>query len=378
MGNIVRDRCLVTDSTDLEHLFTFSSFPVFMGTSDKPESEDVLEDMSWSISRKSGMIQLDNLIPLNILYPESHGAGEIGAIWKEHHSGFAKFLSKIGPKSVFEIGGAHGILEFEHRTHAEIPWVILEPNPHPSPQTKAKFIQGFFDQSFKFDGEFDTVVHSHLFEHVYDPMEFMRSLSAFMPQGANLVFSIPNMEVMLKRKYTNCINFEHTFLLTEPYVEFLLSSNGFEVLSKEKFREDHSLFIHAVRNSDISVRQLPTNLYQRHKGLYLDYVSYHLDLVKELNQKLSELEEPTYLFGAHVFSQYLIAFGLDTAKIGGILDNDPTKHGRRLCGTGLKVFPPSVLIGAGPVNVILKAGVYNDEIQKDIIENYSQSCTFLM
>ena len=49
------------------------------------------------------------------------------------------------------------------------------------------------------------------------------------------------MEEMLKRKYTNCLNFEHTVFITEPYVDYLLSKNGFKLIDKEYFKEDHSI-----------------------------------------------------------------------------------------------------------------------------------------
>jgi hypothetical protein len=228
-----------------------------------------------------------------------------------------------------------------------------------------------------FDGDFDSVIHSHLFEHVYEPVDFMRALSKFIPEGANLAFSVPNMEEMLRRKYTNCINFEHTMLLTEPFIDYLLSSNGFEIVNKQKFQEDHSLFFHAIRNSGVEATKLTGELYSDYKRLYVDYIDYHKNLVLSLNKRIASLTAPTYLFGAHVFTQYLIAFGLDTTGLAGILDNDKSKQGRRLYGTTLQVHSPAILTGAGPTNIVLKAGVYCNEIQDDIEKNYNQECTFL-
>lgn len=376
--SLIRDKCVVTGESDLEHLYTFDDFPVFMGCTDAPENEDLRAPMSWWISESSGMIQLKKLIPLPVLYPESHGAGEVGALWRRHHSEFADFVAEFGPRSVFEIGGAHGILEAEHRKHKEIPWTILDPNPHPSSETRADFIKGFFDEGYVFEGDFDSVIHSHLFEHVYEPVDFMRALSKFIPEGANLAFSVPNMEEMLRRKYTNCINFEHTMLLTEPFIEYLLANNGFKIISKRKFQDDHSLFFHAVRNSEVNKTKLTGGLYSNYRQLYSDYIAYHEELVSRLNDRITSLETPTYLFGAHVFTQYLIAFGLDTSGLAGILDNDISKQGRRLYGTHLQVHSPAVLTGAGPTNIVLKAGVYCDEIQGDIEKNYNQQCNFLI
>ena len=38
---------------------------------------------------------------------------------------------------------------------------------------------------------------------------------------------------MIKRKYTNAVNFEHTIFLTDPYIEFLLAKHGFKLIRKK-------------------------------------------------------------------------------------------------------------------------------------------------
>jgi hypothetical protein len=377
MSLLERDHCVITGKRDLEPLYSFIDFPVFMGCIDQPLTSDIWENMDWCISRESGLIQLKKLLPLEILYPESHGAGSIGALWEKHHNAFAAFLNQQYPSSVLEIGGAHGILSKEYQRFGNIPWTILDPNPVPVEGCEARFVKGFFDDKFSYDNAFDTVVHSHVFEHIYEPSLFMLHLAGFMDGGKRLVFSLPNMQVMLERKYTNCINFEHTVLLTESYVEFLLAKHGFRILNKEYFMDDHSIFYAAVRDSSVMPSDLPRGLYEKNKRLYMDYVHYHEDLIQDLNRKIRDSTQPVYLFGAHVFAQYLIAFGLDTRPIVCLIDNDPDKQGKRLYGTSLMVLSPSTLLNVKKPVVILKAGVYNNEIRTDILQNINPETTFL-
>jgi hypothetical protein len=376
MKLIKRDHCVVTGSSDLEYLHRTESFPVFMGCVNSARENDVVADMCWSISRSSGLIQLSNLIPLEDLYPESHGSGGIGVLWDKHHKAFAHFVNSVSPSAVLEVGGAHGILAREYQRFGKISWTILEPNPSPVDGCEARFIKGFFDDKFKFDEPVDTVVYSHVFEHIYEPDQFMRHLSGFMGEGTHLVFSLPNMQVMLERKYTNCINFEHTDFLTEPYIEFLLAKHGFKLQAKEYFMDDHSIFYAAIRDASIKPLALPHGLYEKNKKLYTDYVIYHEALIKDLNLRMRETSQPVYLFGAHVFAQYLIAFGLDTSRIVSLLDNDPNKQGKRLYGTSLMVQSPGVLREVKNPIVILKAGVYNEEVKADILGNINNSVVF--
>jgi len=368
---------VVTNSKNLEDLHSLPDFPVFMGSVVQPRSDDLVSDMSWSISRDSGLIQLKALLPLDVLYQDQTTTSAVGVIWMEHHKEFAKFLAAFTPSAVLELGGAHGILAKEFQELGAIPWTILEPNPSPVEGCHARFIKGFFDEKFSFDGEFDTVVHSHVFEHMYEPDQFMQHLSGFIPIGQKLIFSLPNMQVWLERKYTNCINFEHTVFLTEPYVDYLLSKHGFRIDEKQFFRDGHSIFYAATRDLSVVPMGLPHQLYESNKAVYLDYVAYHESLIRDLNSRLSITTKPVYLFGAHVFAQYLIAFGLDTSRIVSLLDNDAKKQGRRLYGTSLMVQSPKVLAEVADAVVILKAGVYNEEIKSDIISNINSTVVFL-
>ena len=378
MKKIQRNRDVINECEDLEHLYTFNNFPVFMGCMDQPSEKDILVDMQWEISKSSGIIQLNPLLPLDILYPESHGSGNVGSMWTEHHQIFANFIQSQAPRSVLEIGGAHGILSREYKKLNKIDWTILEPNPSPAEGVSAEFIEGFFDDNFTFDGEFDTIIHSHVFEHVYYPDEFIIHISGFLENGQKLIFSLPNMEQMLKRKYTNCINFEHTVFITEPYVEHLLSKHGFRQISKEYFKEDHSIFYAYVKDSSTPLVELPKGLYEHNKILYLDYVDYHNKLISDLNVKIDKTsnDRPIYLFGAHVFAQYLIEFGLNIDRIVCLLDNDVKKQGKRLYGTSMIVESPKMLAGIDNPIVILKAGVYNKEVSDDILDNINSGTIF--
>ena len=377
MEQVIRLENVINQKKDLVLLHELKEFPVFMGCVDNDIGKDLRADQSWSISPSNGIIQLNSLIPLNILYQSQH-AGGVG-LWADHHQKFAEFIQKQMPKSVLEIGGAHGILSREYKKENSIDWTILEPNPLPAEGVDATFIKGFFDDKFTFDGEIDTIIHSHVFEHVYYPNEFINHISNFLEEGQKLIFSLPNMEEMLKRKYTNCINFEHTVFITEPYVDHLLSKHGFKQVAKQYFKDDHSIFYAYVKDSSIETIELPSGLYEYNKKLYLDFVDYHQNLIKDLNEKIDKVknDQPIYLFGAHVFAQYLIEFGLDTSRIVSLLDNDPNKHGKRLYGTNLIVQSPEVLRATKCPIIILKAGVYNDEIKHDILESINSLATFL-
>ena len=53
-------------------------------------------DMNWKISKSSGTIQLNPLMPPSVVYPKNHqNSGSIGNLWLLHHKSFANFIKKF-------------------------------------------------------------------------------------------------------------------------------------------------------------------------------------------------------------------------------------------------------------------------------------------
>ena len=379
MNNLIRKKDIINSSTNLEQIYKVKNFPVFMGTVEHSKKEDIFADMIWEIGKDTGMIQLKELIPLDILYSENHSSGVVGKLWSQHHEEFAKFISEFDPSKVFEIGGAHGILAKKYeKFNSNVDWTIVDPNPVPIENSKAKYIKGFFSEKSSFDLKGSTIVHSHTLEHIYDPISFLKSISRKVDQNTYQIFSVPNINEMIKRKYTNGLNFEHTYFLTEEFIDFFLKSSGFELIKKDYFLEDHSIFICAKKNDNLDGAQiLKKNYYEVNKKIFMSFAKYYDDLINDLNKKISKSNTNIYLFGAHIFSQYLISVGLNTKKIKSILDNDNLKQKKRLYGTNLFVEDPSVLKKEENPVVILKAGVYNEEIKNQIINEINKSCIFI-
>lgn len=57
-----RDKCLITQKKDLEHLFTIKKLPVFIGCTNQAEEKDIHEDIEVYISKSSGIIQLKQIL----------------------------------------------------------------------------------------------------------------------------------------------------------------------------------------------------------------------------------------------------------------------------------------------------------------------------
>lgn len=376
MDYINRNECVVCRNTHLESLYTFPNFPVFMGCTTEPPEIDLTMDMSWAICPECGTIQLDSLVPLDILYPENHNEA-VGGIWHKHHSQFADFILKNGSDNRLEIGGAGGIVaKLARQKDDRGSWLILEPNlfeqttkiPH------TEFQKGWFDENYQPPFSVDTVIHSHVMEHLYEPRQTLKQIANLLPIGGKMIFSVPNMQAWLQNKYTNCLMFEHTYYLPEDVAKFLVNCYGFKVTEKQYFQE-HSIFFACEKVSENIPLNLPSN-YQQNSKLYQDFVDHYLSVVKEVEEKVNNYPGSKYIFGAHIFTLYLLAFGLKEESYISVLDNAPGKIGKRLYGTELIVNSPKCLKECEEALVVLKAGTYTEEIKQDIVENINSNIVF--
>lgn len=367
MDYIVRNTSILTGKANLEPLYTYKDFPVFFGCVDTDPSEDLCADMSWAICPESGIIQIDKLLPLDILYQAQHMDGT-GATWEAFYKDFARYIAEQHPQKILEIGGAHGYLAeaFIHNTQGT-EWTIIEPNPlHPG-SDRIKIITGFFDENFHSEESFDAVVFSHTLEHAYDPNAFLKTIADALKPGEKLIFAYPQLDVWLGKKYMSALNFEHNFLLTPYFVDYLLVKYGFRIIEKHAY-QDHSIYYTAEKLSAPDPLPAYDNKYAEYKKLFSDFIDYYRSIVRDFNEKIHGFEGEVYFFGAHIFSQYLAEVGLDTSKIMAILDNSKLKQGKRLYGTHLEVKSPEHLRERAKVAVVLKVGPYRDEIYKQLMK----------
>jgi len=369
--HIERTKSVITGN-NLEIIHKFHNFPVFFGCTDLSKENDLVTDMIWGIDPKCGAIQLTKLVPLEILYQEQHVDGT-GPTWNKYYEDFATFIEYQKPKNVLEIGGGSGQLaQNVTKNNPKIKWTVIEPNPIIKETNQIKVVSGFFGSSLRVENKIDTIVLSQVLEHIYNPREFILDMANFLSMNGKVIVAYPQLTSWLSKKYTNALNFEHTILI-DDFIEYLFIEQGFAINEKNKYK-DHSTFIVAEKKEKKIKTNIP-NKYYEYKSLYLSFISYHEKLVKELNLKIKNTRKPVFLFGAHIFATYLFSFGLDKS-LAGIIDNSKLKQNRRFYGTDFIVSSPLILKELGEVNVILKAGLYNDEIKKDILENINPNVNF--
>lgn len=367
---VIRDKCILSKENDLNHVHTFKNFPIFCGCVETDFEKDIFSDMIWKYSKSSGIVQLGELVPLDLLYKNHHNSGTVGKIWKDHHKNFSDFIKKNKFQNVLEIGGATGSL-FKHfkSLSDEFVWNVLEPSGVFSElDPKVKIISDYLELHNFEDNKFDTIVHSHVIEHIYDPIEFLSKIHDLLEDDGHQFISFPNIPEWILNGYANALFFEHTYYLDENIIENLLNKTGFKIIDIVK--TDHSIFVSSIKSE------------KKDKKFYyeeslINFNKYLINLKNTVNDILNFVGvDKVYLFGAHIFGQVILNNGLNENSVICILDNDSNKWDKRLYGTNLIIKSPKILSKVKNPKVIVNAGIYTEEIKSQIKDTINNSVIF--
>lgn len=374
---IIRDKCVICGCKSFIAIKTIERFPVYMGISEETVENDILETMSWVGCDCCGCVQLDSLVDLDVLYQRGHNAG-VGKIWEQHYRDFSKFISVHCGDRILEIGGGNLILASEVMNRSNPSrYTVFDKNPGSKLEDGIEVQREFFGlASVKtVKTRVDSIVGSHVMEHFYSPLDYLELISRILEGNGTILMSIPLIGNMVRDGFTNSLNFEHTYYIDMDIIRYLFSSRGYEVVDYE-YHNPYNVFVACQRSEARWGLQGLMSKAQERISCFREFVSYHEKLVSQFNQDLDNSEVRKFLFGGHIFSQYLLKFGLAEDRFESVLDNDRDKIGRRLYGTNLQVRSPKILKDVKDPLVVLRVGQFREEIKRGILDINGQT-TFL-
>jgi len=373
MKYVLRSECIYC-SSPLVDAYSIKDFPIYMGTTTQNRESDLILDLNFAKCSECKTAQLTKLVPLEILYKDAHNSS-FGKIWNRHHKEFADFINITASGDLVEIGGAQLVLAKHLEKNQKIESItVYDTNLScygNKPTDKIILKEQFFDKNSVKEKP-DVIIHSHVIEHLYDPMNEIKVMTELLEEGKMMFISAPIIDEMMKDGFTNAMNFEHTYGLTKELLREILHYSGLEVVEEKDF-SNHCVFVSAIKSSSVAADKV----YKQDSSYLDDFMNYYNAEVKKIENQL-ENKSNTFIFGAHIFTQSLLKFGLKEENFSFILDNDPAKINQRLYGTNLFVRSPKILKDVTDPVIVLKAGQYTEEIKEDILKNINPQARFIL
>jgi len=365
---MIRNNCAICSSNLVINFYEINNIPINLYCSD--EYINKTDTLSFINCENCNTIQLNKLIPLDILYSNSHNYSSVGKIWNNY---FELFINKIKNiiinKNILEIGCPSGKIAQQSIDYNK--WFIIDPNKNSNINFNENifFIQSLFDEKFNISEKIDIIIHSHLFEHIYEPNIFLKKCYEILDDNGEMIFGVPNMEHIAQKELCTFLGifFEHTIFLNEENITYLLLQNNFIINQIIKY-ENHSVIYHVkkniinINNQNINNLNIDKCYYKIFNDSIIKYTEFVNNCIKIINENINK---EVYIFSASYNTQYLLAFGLNNVYINGILDNCKDKHDKYLYGYNLKIYDPEVLKNNDAI-VICNSGYYMNEIIEQI------------
>lgn len=345
---IARNKCVICYD-ELNLMFVRENYPLTASPPSQSYELDIFMDQTFYKCKNCSCVQLGTLINPEYLYSSLHNNTSNTPTWKEHHSKFAEFI-KV-ENEILEIGGSgiyYDLLKIRNPTIEYSCLDLVEPLDK---KNGINYYKGNCE-TFTFPNK--TLVLSHVFEHLYNPRQFVANISA--SNVYSIYISIPNMFKLIDLKTSNVLHNEHTFYIDKSLIEWLFAQYGYTLCNYYEFKH-HSLFFLFQQG------KTNTNMNLENKSAIAEKIK---NLFDEDAGRLKniKIKENSFIMPAGLFGQFL--YYICSPKILGFIDNDITKQNKRVYGTPYFVYSLENAVNLNPTAIYILAGPYKTEIVHQI------------
>lgn len=356
--------CRICGHGVLEKIFSLEDYPVFIGCTDGRKEDDILYTFEIWHCMKCDIGQQLNIPPFEVLYKEQRCFG-YGKVWKDHYNQYFEFIKKNSSEvdKALEVGVGNAVVYKKMLHHCKNLYGI---DAIHNDQYDSYNIQvGIFSEDKYPKETFDLIYSSHLVEHLEDPVQYFRTCNYLLKEGGLCFVACPNVLESFENLHFNAFTADHLNYFSKESLANLAAGQGFQLVDFYQYL-DHGMYL--------ALRKTSSNKKEGY-GYSKSFMKYFSNYYQSINLFVDEVRNETrdvdslYLFGAHgltVTFLKLMNSEIFNNKVRFVLDNERTKHNRRLSGTSLICKPPAVIQEENNPLVILYMGVYENEISEQL------------
>ena len=305
------------------------------------------------------------------VYEKNH-AYSYGTTLKDMCISFTDMIVSSNIHSIVEVGAGNGFLADQILSaKPAINYTIVDPT-YIGNRADRTVIDSFIENCDISTFDNDTVVLSHVFEHVYEPSNILTMFKS-MKNLKHIFLNMPNLELYVQKNTFHVLNTEHTYFVENDFLEAVFSKYGFQLEKKILFKE-HSVFFHFIKSDTPLDYVQPKNKYSE------ELISNFFKNIKDIINKLNQITDahPVYMWPCSMHNQFILNFGVNTNLVTALLDNSTEKIGKYLYGFPKPCLGFETIVSMNePSTIILNGGCFNIEIEKLLATRQCNNINFI-
>lgn len=368
-----RFQCIFCESTLLNLIFdTDKTVPLGNFVVSDPDAPAHWMPYNVQYCRGCGAVQNKYVGDLNLIY-ENNFAGAWGSIRSTHNVLFADFiLANKDIHSFCEVGAGNGSLSDLLLEKKPCPYTIIDPSfggSREGKQVLSKYLEDCNDD----DISANTLIMSHVFEHFYKPADIVKKLQS-LQYLQSVYISLPDLEDFMKNGTYHVLNSEHTFFVTNSYIQRLFARFGFEC-RRTYYHEHHSVFFEFQKSTAVAMSLPPVLLDENTQEMTHTF----FDRLRNNVAKVDLTNGPVYMWPCSMHTLFALSVGgLPADAITAVLDNSPLKIGKYLYGYGKPCLSfHEIIQSPQEKTILLTGGCYNKEVAT-IAQSYPQNHVYMI
>lgn len=216
----------------------------------------------------------------------------------------------------------------------------------------------------KTKGPFDIIYFRHVFEHVPDPVEFIRLAQSVLAEDGAIVLEVPYLESIFKYGRYENVSYSHLHQYCIRSLDMIFKQFGMGMTEYELVKNDGgSIIAHFKRNISTKSSYFEEDL----KSQLLDYLAYGKELKESAHKELKKYKDGGVVgYGAGAKGQHLIhVLGLDK-YIKYVVDDTLGFEGKFIPGTAIEIVSSDFLKEKTIAAVINLAPTHHEIIKSKV------------
>ena len=301
-------------------------------------------------------------------------------IYKEFENYLNGFVDKIFSKqknicNVLEIGCNDGyILDLFRNKKPDIKLFGVEPSSKFDQIWKERNINiynNYFDASttdYFNNMKFDVIFFRHVFEHIFDPIQFFENVTKISDSNTLIVIEVPYLKSVIKNKRIENIGYQHSNYFTITSINNIINRFGYDIVEFEEVYTDGGSIVVYIRKVDEIGKKTFSDKVPINDIINL--IEYIITLKIKVKTVLSGYTKNELIgYGAGGKGQNLIHMLNMENSIDRVIDDTPDYNNKYIPGTKINILNPTKQIYDGIKAVLNLVPTHHKVIKNKIPQN---------